>query len=160
MFDDMRTVTHIADRYVDQLAQLDPLTATSVGITGFDHLMTDLSPEGFAARAALARVTIAELEQAGRVVRGEFLPGGHEREWCDKNVLRLIKQRSLAKLRKAIEPAPPEAEEVVAAVLADDPVAADVVVEQVVVRPEPVTTVMPAAAPANGSDPIGHGAGA
>ena len=52
---------------------------------------------------------LQQLEDAGRVVRGEFLPGGHEREWCDKNVLRLIKQRSLAKLRRAIEPAPPEA---------------------------------------------------
>ena len=64
MFDDMRTVTDIADHYVEQVAQLDPLTATSVGITGFDHLMTDLSPEGFAARAALDRATIAELEKA------------------------------------------------------------------------------------------------
>jgi ATP-dependent helicase Lhr and Lhr-like helicase len=52
---------------------------------------------------------LVQLEDGGRVVRGEFLPGGHEREWCDKNVLRLIKQRSLAKLRRAIEPAPPEA---------------------------------------------------
>jgi ATP-dependent helicase Lhr and Lhr-like helicase len=52
---------------------------------------------------------LVQLEEAGRVVRGEFLPGGHEREWCDKNVLRMIKQRSLAKLRRAIEPAPPEA---------------------------------------------------
>ncbi|HET9960584.1 MAG TPA: DEAD/DEAH box helicase, partial [Polyangiaceae bacterium] len=52
---------------------------------------------------------LAALEQSGRVVRGEFMPGGREREWCDKNVLRMIKQRSLAKLRKAIEPAPPEA---------------------------------------------------
>src|SRR5260221_5465847 len=52
---------------------------------------------------------LLQLEEAGRVVRGEFLPGGHEREWCDKNVLRQIKQRSLAKLRRAIEPAPPEA---------------------------------------------------
>jgi ATP-dependent helicase Lhr and Lhr-like helicase len=52
---------------------------------------------------------LLQLEEAGRVVHGEFLPGGHEREWCDKNVLRLIKQRSLAKLRRAIEPAAPEA---------------------------------------------------
>jgi len=52
---------------------------------------------------------LIQLEEAGRVVRGEFLPGGGEREWCDKNVLRMIKQRSLAKLRRAIEPAPPEA---------------------------------------------------
>jgi ATP-dependent Lhr-like helicase len=52
---------------------------------------------------------LAQLEDAGRVVRGEFLPNGREREWCDKNVLRQIKQRSLAKLRRAIEPAAPEA---------------------------------------------------
>ncbi|MGC4095182.1 MAG: helicase-related protein [Polyangiaceae bacterium] len=57
----------------------------------------------------VVEVALATLERAGRVVRGEFLPGGHEREWCDKNVLRLIKQRSLAKLRRAIEPAEPEA---------------------------------------------------
>ncbi|HKY35730.1 MAG TPA: DEAD/DEAH box helicase [Polyangiaceae bacterium] len=58
---------------------------------------------------AVVEAALAQLEQAGRVVHGEFLPQGQEREWCDKNVLRLIKQRSLAKLRKAIEPAPPEA---------------------------------------------------
>jgi ATP-dependent Lhr-like helicase len=57
----------------------------------------------------VVEAALSQLEQAGRVVRGEFLPGGQEREWCDKNVLRMIKQRSLAKLRKAIEPAPPEA---------------------------------------------------
>jgi ATP-dependent Lhr-like helicase len=57
----------------------------------------------------VVEVALAALERAGRVVRGEFLPGGHEREWCDKNVLRLVKQRSLAKLRRAIEPAEPEA---------------------------------------------------
>jgi len=42
----------------------------------------------------VVEAALAELEGAGRVVRGEFLPSGREREWCDKNVLRLIKQRS------------------------------------------------------------------
>jgi ATP-dependent Lhr-like helicase len=69
--------------------------------------------EAPARRYGLGRNTVelafSALEQAGRVVRGEFLPGGHEREWCDKNVLRLIKQKSLAKLRRAIEPAEPDA---------------------------------------------------
>src|SRR5215475_2896669 len=62
MFMDVGKVNDIADRYVGQFAELDPLAATSVGIAGFDHLMTDLSPGGFAARAALDRATIAELE--------------------------------------------------------------------------------------------------
>jgi ATP-dependent Lhr-like helicase len=70
---------------------------------------TDLPARRFGLGRGVVETALASLEQAGRVVRGEFLPGGHEREWCDKNVLRLIKQRSLAKLRKAIEPAPPEA---------------------------------------------------
>ena len=60
----MNPVRDIADRYVEQYARLDPVGATSAGLTGFDHLMTDLSPAGFAARAALDRATLAELDQA------------------------------------------------------------------------------------------------
>ncbi|HUZ54776.1 MAG TPA: DUF885 domain-containing protein [Streptosporangiaceae bacterium] len=60
----MNPIRDIADRYVEESAQLDPVGATSAGLTGFDHLMTDLSPAGFAARAALDRATLAELEQA------------------------------------------------------------------------------------------------
>jgi ATP-dependent Lhr-like helicase len=44
-----------------------------------------------------------------RVVEGEFLPGGRGTEWCDVEVLRLLRRRCLAKLRKEVEPAPPEA---------------------------------------------------
>jgi len=44
-----------------------------------------------------------------RVVEGEFLPGGRGTEWCDIEVLRLLRRRCLAKLRKEVEPAPPEA---------------------------------------------------
>lgn len=52
---------------------------------------------------------LERLVQRGRVVSGEFLPGGVGREWCDAAVLRRMKSRSLAALRKQIEPAPPEA---------------------------------------------------
>ncbi len=44
------------------------------------------------------------LEQQGRVVRGEFRPGGIEREWCDDDVLRQLRRRSLAALRREVEP--------------------------------------------------------
>ncbi len=40
----------------------------------------------------------------GMLLRGEFRPGGVEREWCDPEVLRLIRRRSLARLRREIEP--------------------------------------------------------
>ena len=53
----------IADAYTTGLAELDPLTATSIGIKGYDHLMTDLTPDGHAERAELDRKTLRALEQ-------------------------------------------------------------------------------------------------
>jgi ATP-dependent Lhr-like helicase len=47
---------------------------------------------------------LASLERAGRVVLGEFRPGGLEREWCDVEVLRALRRRSLAALRREVEP--------------------------------------------------------
>ncbi len=39
-----------------------------------------------------------------RVLRGEFLPGGQGTEWCDTGVFHRLKGRSLAALRKEVEP--------------------------------------------------------
>ena len=52
------------------------------------------------------RVTEAlrRLEASGRVVRGEFRPDGVAREWCDEGVLRKLRRRSLAALRREVEP--------------------------------------------------------
>ncbi|HEY3022988.1 MAG TPA: DEAD/DEAH box helicase [Actinomycetota bacterium] len=47
---------------------------------------------------------LASLEARGKVVRGEFRPGGVEREWCDVEVLRSLRRRSLAALRREVEP--------------------------------------------------------
>jgi len=49
------------------------------------------------------------LEAKGRVVEGAFRPGGEGREWIDASVLRRLKRRSLAVLRKEIEPVEPTA---------------------------------------------------
>ncbi len=51
---------------------------------------------------------LARLLAAGTLVRGEFRPGGSEREWCDPEVLRLLRRRSLARLRREVEPVDPE----------------------------------------------------
>ena len=51
----------LADRFVQKSARLDPFTATSLGIPGFDHLVPDLSPTGIAARTDLVRRTLDEL---------------------------------------------------------------------------------------------------
>jgi len=48
--------------------------------------------------------TMTRLESAGRIVHGEFRPGGVEREWCDVGVLRSLRRRSLAALRHEVEP--------------------------------------------------------
>jgi ATP-dependent helicase Lhr and Lhr-like helicase len=58
----------------------------------------------FGISADRARAALARLEADGRVVFGEFRPGGVEREWCDINVLRVLRRRSLAVLRHEIEP--------------------------------------------------------
>lgn len=83
-------------------------------------------PEQAAAHLGLppgvARDVLARLAAAGRLVRGEFRPlTGAERaqssshpeyrashtEYCDVEVLRRIRRRSIAKLRHEIEPVPP-----------------------------------------------------
>jgi ATP-dependent Lhr-like helicase len=48
---------------------------------------------------------LRELEREGNLVRGELLPGGREREWCDAEVLRRVRRASLAHLRREVEPA-------------------------------------------------------
>ena len=56
---------------------------------------------------ATAEVLLKELAVGGRLLEGEFRPGGTGREWCDAEVLQSIRRRSLAKLRKEVEPVDP-----------------------------------------------------
>ena len=63
----MRTPTAIdaiADDYTRSLAELSPVTATYLGIKGYDHLMGDYSPDASAAYADLNRATLAKLDAA------------------------------------------------------------------------------------------------
>jgi ATP-dependent Lhr-like helicase len=53
---------------------------------------------------AVVEAALTRLAATGRVTDGEFRPGGHGREWCDADVLRTIRQKSLAKLRQEVEP--------------------------------------------------------
>jgi len=47
---------------------------------------------------------LVALESDGRVVRGEFRPNGSGREFSDVDVLRQLRRRSLAALRREVEP--------------------------------------------------------
>ncbi|WP_026875590.1 ATP-dependent helicase [Jiangella gansuensis] len=53
---------------------------------------------------AVVTTTLRRLSAEGRVVEGELRPGGTGTEWCDAEVLRLLRRRSLAALRKEVEP--------------------------------------------------------
>jgi ATP-dependent Lhr-like helicase len=62
----------------------------------------------FAARFALtteaAERVLIRLTAENRLLEGEFRPGGTRREWTDADVLRMIRRRSLASLRREVEP--------------------------------------------------------
>jgi len=59
--------------------------------------------------AAVARQTLQRLGGQGRVLEGEFRPSGSGAEWCDAEVLRMLRRRSLARLRQEVEPVEPAA---------------------------------------------------
>ncbi len=58
---------------------------------------------------AVVTGALRRLAGSGRVAEGEFRPGGSGTEWCDAEVLRLLRRRSLALLRQEAEPVPPAA---------------------------------------------------
>ncbi|WP_163507668.1 ATP-dependent helicase [Fodinicola acaciae] len=65
--------------------------------------------ERFGIGVAVAASALQRLASAGRLTAGEFTPGGAGAEWCDTEVLRMLRRRSLAVLRAEVEPVPPAA---------------------------------------------------
>lgn len=61
----------------------------------------------FGLGAAVVLDALRKLAATGRVIEGEFRPGGQGREWCDSDVLRTLRRRSLARLRHDVEPVDP-----------------------------------------------------
>jgi len=60
--------------------------------------------ERFGFGAAIALGALRRLADARRIVEGEFRPHGTGSEWCDAEVLRRLRRRSLAALRHEVEP--------------------------------------------------------
>ncbi|NHC13612.1 ATP-dependent helicase [Motilibacter deserti] len=58
---------------------------------------------------AVVADALRRLAAAGRVLEGEFRPGATGTEWVDAEVLRTLRRRSLAALRKEVEPVPTRA---------------------------------------------------
>ncbi len=60
----MTRIYDIADSYVERFAELNPVAATSLGVPGHDSKMSDYSPAGAEANAALNRRTLSDLQAA------------------------------------------------------------------------------------------------
>ena len=60
--------------------------------------------ERFGLGAVVVLDTLRRLELQRRLVEGEFRPGSSGSEWCDVEVLRRLRSRSLAALRHEVEP--------------------------------------------------------
>ena len=53
---------------------------------------------------AVVQIALGRLADTRRIVAGEFRPNGTGPEWCDAEVLRRLRRRSLAALRHDVEP--------------------------------------------------------
>mgnify|MGYP000153249910 CR=1 FL=1 len=111
--------TDDAARLRDALGVSVPIGLPAAFTEPVDDPMADLAARyarthgPFTSGEAAARYGVAvdhmlpaleRLEADGRVLRGEFRPGGHDREWTDPEVLRTLRRRSLAALRREVEP--------------------------------------------------------
>ena len=65
--------------------------------------LTDVAAR-FGLGPAVALVALRRLAGARRLLEGEFRPHGTGSEWCDAEVLRRLRRRSLAALRHEVEP--------------------------------------------------------
>ena len=88
----------------DPLGDLVARYARTHGPFTVDDLATSLG-----LGTAVVRHTLQRLGSQGRVLDGEFRPAGTETEWCDAEVLRRLRRRSLARLRQEVEPVDPQA---------------------------------------------------
>jgi len=96
----------LPERYLQPVA--DPIGDL---VLRFARTHGPFTPQDVARRygVGIAIVTLAleRFVERGRLIEGEFRPNGTQREWCDADVLRTIRRRSLAKLRKEAEPVDP-----------------------------------------------------
>jgi ATP-dependent helicase Lhr and Lhr-like helicase len=91
----------------------DPAGAIGTLLSRYARMHTPFTTADVAERFALGEDIVHRCLMRrgdnGSLLQGEFRPDGHGAEWCDVEVLRLLRQRSLAVLRKEIEPTSTEA---------------------------------------------------
>jgi ATP-dependent Lhr-like helicase len=88
----------------------DPLASLVARFARTHGPFLSLEPAArFGLPVAAVEAALERLLERGALVRGEFRPDGVEREWCDPDVLRSLRRRSLARLRREVEPVTPDA---------------------------------------------------
>src|SRR5262249_18243183 len=58
----------------------------------------------FGLQPSTVEAVLPALHGQGKLMEGEFRPRGSHREWCDPDVLQQIRRKSLARLRREVEP--------------------------------------------------------
>jgi uncharacterized protein (DUF885 family) len=79
----MPTVTEISDRYVTEVADLDPVRGERWGVKSDGTRLTDFSPAGYEALAALLRRTAADVRAATPADEPERLGAGFLQDWVE-----------------------------------------------------------------------------
>ena len=92
-------VFELSDAYIERLAALDPGFATSLGIPGSDHLMTDFSPAGHEARETLNRATKAKLDSLDQSSNQDRLAAGVLRNSLDMSEREFVAGEHLRTIR-------------------------------------------------------------
>jgi uncharacterized protein (DUF885 family) len=64
-------IFEVSDRYIEDCAALDPMLASFWGISGYEHEITDYSPDGWAARLDLQRATLRRLDDVTPTAPGD-----------------------------------------------------------------------------------------
>jgi uncharacterized protein (DUF885 family) len=89
----------LSDSYIDRLAALDPGAATYMGIPGHDHEMTDFSPAGHDARAALDQNVLTQLNALDASADADRLAAGVLRESLEMGTLEYAANEHLRSIR-------------------------------------------------------------
>ncbi|CAM2936343.1 DEAD/DEAH box helicase [Skermania piniformis] len=98
------TPTAFVEPVVDPLGDLLARYARTHGPFG-----TGQAAQRFGLGPAVAATALRRLAVEKRLIEGEFTPGATGSEWCDVEVLRRLRRRSLAAARDEIEPVPTSA---------------------------------------------------
>ncbi|MBI1875236.1 MAG: DEAD/DEAH box helicase [Acidobacteria bacterium] len=103
--------TGVPDAFLQPVA--DPLRdillrfARTHGPFGLDEVIERLGIGRSGASRRAIEAVLHDLVESGRLLEGEFRASRTGREWCHTDVLRLVRRRSLARIRREVEPVAP-----------------------------------------------------